>query len=78
MTRAQVANLLWGFAGNPPPSRLRRTHRVSAWAQDAVRWLVNQGHAAGYPGNLFKPNNNITRAENTRMVCRINTPPGTC
>ena len=37
----------------------------------AVDWAHCGTYMDGYPGNLFKPDNDISRAQITRMTCRI-------
>ena len=78
MTRAQVANLLHGLAGTPPPGAgCGGLTDVPAWAKDAICWLVNQGYATGYPDNTFRPDNPISRGQVTRMLFRSQgSPPG--
>ena len=45
------------------------------WLTDPAR---TPAYASGYPDGTFRPNNNITRAQTTRMTCRIHREPGTC
>jgi hypothetical protein len=82
LTRGQLARLLYRIAGSPDVSGPGYDHPftdVAAWVDDAVRWIAHdpdgvgpgQAHATGYPGNLFKPNDNSSRAEVTRMLYRI-------
>ena len=40
----------------------------------AVDWAHCGTYMDGYPGNLFKPDNDISRAQITRMTCRIDAP----
>jgi hypothetical protein len=35
----------------------------------AVQWLAKNGVISGYPDGTFKPNNAVTRAEFTKMLC---------
>lgn len=44
---------------------------LTARDQGNISKLIESGIIAGYPGNLFKPNQNITRAEAAVMVGRI-------
>jgi hypothetical protein len=44
---------------------------VPAWVEDAVCWIVAEGHATGYPNGTYGPNLQITRAQVTRMLYRI-------
>jgi hypothetical protein len=82
ISRGEVTRMLFRVQGSPPGSPPNTFRDVPAWITDAVDWIADPArtppYATGYPGNLFKPDNDITRAENTRMTCRINTTPGTC
>ena len=49
---------------------------VPAWVDNAVTWLVCHNYATGYSGNLFLPQNDITRGEVARMQFRIAGSPG--
>ena len=72
ITRAQMANMLYGIEGKPSPGAgCGGLTDVPNWAAAGICWLVNEGHASGYPGGLFKPNNNITRAQVANMLYGI-------
>ncbi|MDR2132109.1 MAG: S-layer homology domain-containing protein [Clostridiales Family XIII bacterium] len=34
-----------------------------------IQWLAKNGVISGYPDGTFRPNNNVTRAEFTKMLC---------
>ncbi|MEL7210434.1 MAG: S-layer homology domain-containing protein, partial [Actinomycetota bacterium] len=73
ITRAEAARLLYRVAGSPsvallPPHGLSD---VPPWIEDAVRWLVANDYAVGYPNGTFRPNRAISRGELTRMQHRI-------
>ncbi|WP_019912136.1 S-layer homology domain-containing protein [Paenibacillus sp. HW567] len=38
------------------------------WAKSGIDTAVNKGYVVGYPGGLFMPNANVTRAEFIKMV----------
>lgn len=40
------------------------------WAGEIVSDLAEQGIISGYPGNIFDPNRQVTRAEFSVMLCR--------
>lgn len=42
---------------------------ADAWYKESVVQLVTQGIAGGYPGGLFRPNNPVSRAEFSKMIC---------
>jgi hypothetical protein len=70
VTRAQVATWLWRRAGSPAVDAAAPWVDVPAWAAEAIGWLAQQGIATGYPGNRFRPNDPITRAQLVRMLYR--------
>ena len=79
ITRGQLANMVHGIAGSPPPGPgCGDLTDVPAWARDGICWLVNNGHATGYPDSTFRPNTNITRGQLANMVHGIagSPPPG--
>ena len=82
ITRAQEARMLYRVAGSPSGSPAHGFTDVPGWVASAVDWLTdpanNPPYATGYPDNTFRPNRDITRAQTTRMTCRIDTPSGTC
>ncbi len=43
---------------------------IDHWAEDKVRQLVDLGAITGYPDGTFKPENTITRAEFSAVICR--------
>jgi len=43
---------------------------VASWAKEAIENLAGMGITKGLSGNLYKPNNTITKAEFTAMVIR--------
>lgn len=43
---------------------------IAVWADESVQLLTDKGVIKGYAGNVFKPNNNITRAEAIVMLSR--------
>ena len=47
----------------------------SHWAAPAIQAVQNQGLVSGYPGNLFMPNKNITRAEAMAMLAKASQAP---
>ncbi len=52
----------------PGINRLFTDVQSNYWAAQMIERLSEQNIIAGYPDNTFKPNNNITRAEFTRML----------
>lgn len=43
---------------------------IAVWADESVEYLTNEGIIKGYDGNVFKPQNNIKRAEAVEMMAR--------
>ncbi|MFA5114113.1 MAG: S-layer homology domain-containing protein [Candidatus Margulisiibacteriota bacterium] len=52
---------------NPKFKDLNSKH----WAAKYIALAVNAGLAKGYPGNLFKPNGKISRAEGVTIIARF-------
>jgi len=88
LTRAEIARLLYRIAGRPDVTDPTYDHAFTdspPWVHDAIRWIAHdpdqdgpaQPIATGYPDNLFKPHDDITRAEAVRMVCR-SVGPASC
>ncbi|MDR0380507.1 MAG: S-layer homology domain-containing protein [Oscillospiraceae bacterium] len=44
---------------------------VPAYAKDHIAVLVSLGVIGGYPNNTMRPQNNITRAEAAKVLCRL-------
>jgi hypothetical protein len=82
ISRAEVARMIFRIAGSPSGSPNHGYSDVPGWVTEAVSWLTDPAHvppfATGYPGNTFRPELSITRAQTVRMGCRVNTPSGTC
>ena len=79
ITRAQMARMLYRTSGGTPTAGdCGNLTDVPAWAHDAICWLLDNGHATGYPDQTFGPDNPIRRAEASRMLYRIvgGTPSG--
>jgi hypothetical protein len=69
ITRAQFASMVWGIAGSPPSGAgCGGLTDVPLWAQQAICWMVEQGHATGYPDRTFRPDSSITRAQVANML----------
>jgi hypothetical protein len=76
ITRAAAARMLHHIAGTPAPGEgCGGLTDVPEWAQDAICWLVGNGHASGYPDATFRPSDKITRAAAARMLHRIEGTP---
>ena len=81
ITRAQVTRMLHRLAGSPDTSTLpdHTLTDIPAWIDNAVTWITHdpdgpgpiQPIAAGYPDHTYRPDNPITRAQVTRMLCRL-------
>ena len=65
ITRAQVAVMLWRYAGEPgvgsSSSRFSDIGSYSANVQKAIIWLENAGIASGYKDGTFKPDDGCQR-----------------
>jgi hypothetical protein len=74
ITRAATARILHRIAGTPTaPDCTATLTDIPTWAQDAICWLIDQGHATGYHDNTFRPYQPITRAATARILHRIDT-----
>ena len=65
-TRAQVATILWRYAGSPSAEAgqdFADESSIPAYASAAVDWARANGVANGTTGNRFDPNGNATRAQ---------------
>ncbi|MBP5654048.1 MAG: S-layer homology domain-containing protein [Clostridiales bacterium] len=65
-TRAQTVTFLWRMAGKPKPGASTckfKDVKKNAYYFKAVIWASRQGIVAGYAGDLFKPQNQCTRAQ---------------
>ena len=71
ITRAQVTRLKYRVAGSPAGAPDHPFSDVPSWVDDAVDWIFDEGFATGYPDDTYRPNLSITRAQTTRMSCRI-------
>lgn len=45
------------------------------WAEASIKKAVEKGYVDGYPGGIFKPNTDISRAEFVKMVVTANNLP---
>jgi hypothetical protein len=82
ITRAAVARMMYRTNGSPGGSPANSFSDVPGWVEAAVNWLADPAnvppYVTGYEDDTFRPYEDITRAETTRMACRVHTPSGTC
>ena len=86
ISRGQVTRVTYRVKGSPPGSPPHPFGDVPAWLVASVNWAAHDPDGAGplpalmngYPGNLFRPDADITRGQTTRLTCRANATPGTC
>ncbi|MCL2152576.1 MAG: S-layer homology domain-containing protein [Oscillospiraceae bacterium] len=72
-TRAQAAMIFYRLAQEPDVSDLSNPFSdvvAGAWYTDAIIWAADDGIVEGYPGNLFGPNDAITREQLATIVNR--------
>ncbi len=71
ITRQEVAQILYNYAGKPKTSgrisQFSDAKNVSSWAEDAMKWAVSNGIINGKNGKL-DPTGNATRAEAAQML----------
>ena len=74
ITREELATMLYRYAGSPSvsdtPLSFEDAERISGYAEDAVRWAVDQGILMGKPGNVLDPRSGATRAETAAIFAR--------
>jgi hypothetical protein len=63
ITRGQATNAKWGLAGQPGGAPAHPFVDVPGWLTNSVNWAAHHALMSGFAGNLFKPNDNITRAQ---------------
>ena len=67
ITREQLAAMLYRYAGSPRADSktlaFSDAQSVSGYAQEAMRWAVEQGLLCGYGNGLLAPKDSATRAE---------------
>lgn len=51
------------YSKEPPPSDY-----INHWAENNIKWAIQNHIANGYPDGNFKPNENITRAETITLI----------
>lgn len=72
-TRAQIAVMLWRYAGQPEPLVTHSFDDVpaGAWYEDAVSWLVQVGITTGTGSTTFSPDSVVTRAQAAALLWRF-------
>jgi hypothetical protein len=75
VTRAEMCTLLIKSKIKNQKSKVRsqlfKDVSPKHWAANYIAQAAEEGIVKGYPGNLFKPNGKITRAEGLAMVARF-------
>ena len=74
ITREQMATMLYRYADSPEVSgelSFTDAAQVSAWAQDAVKWCVQNGILNGTSGNRLAPQALAQRAQVAAMLQRF-------
>ena len=65
VNRAQAASILWAFVDEPigaPPHGFSDVS-PSAWFARALDWVKANGVVNGFPGNVYRPNDPVNRAQ---------------
>src|SRR5699024_9765866 len=71
ITRAEAATMIARLVSgneNLVANSTKFSDANNMWYSGAVDFVSNKGIINGYPQNIFKPNNNITRAEFVQMI----------
>lgn len=74
LTRAQLAQLIYNLYGNnatTTQSQVFSDVSSSHWAFQPIMFCNEKGYMIGYENKIFKPDQNITRAEFTAAFARI-------
>ena len=75
ITREQFAAMLYRYAGSPAVrgnvESFSDAQQVSAWAEDAVIWAVQEGIIAGTTADTLTPQGTATRAQTAAMLERF-------
>lgn len=75
-TRSQIACMLYRCAGSPPVSQKATfTDLVADYYADAIAWGQAEGIIKGAPGNLFLPEEPITRQDMLTLIYRMEGSP---
>lgn len=70
-SRAMLVTILWRLQGEPYVSGSSFNDvKSSAYYYDAVRWAARYGMVEGYEGNVFKPDDAITREQFAAILYR--------
>ena len=70
ITRAEIAAAI-ARALNLSAGGSDLTDIALHWAKDQINACVQAGIISGYPGNVFRPNANATRAEASKMIAGV-------
>ncbi len=72
ITRAQLAVMLWRYAGSPAATdrelHFADAYKASDWAEEALRWTTERGILNGKGGGILDPTGQATRAETAQML----------
>ena len=75
ITREQLAAMLYRYAGSPAVrgnvESFSDAQQVSAWAEDAVIWAVQEGIIAGTTADMLTSQGTATRAQTAAMLERF-------
>jgi hypothetical protein len=76
ITRGSMARVVHRIEGSPTPGDgCGGMTDVPEWAQDPICWLVNNGHATGYPDDTFRPRGKVSRGATARTLHHIEGSP---
>lgn len=75
VTRAMMVTILYRYNGENWGKGWTRTYTFTdvaagSWYEAAVEWAYRNDIIEGYPGNLFKPNQSISRQEIAQIITR--------
>ena len=72
LSRAQMATVLWNYAGKPstPVSGLPSDCATDAFYSEALSWALGEGYVSGYANGLMGPEKDITREQVATILWR--------
>lgn len=77
LSRAQIATMLWRYAGEPPADAPDFSDcDYGAWYAPAIEWARSEGVINGYGDNTFGPDDEVSRAQLAVMLANYATRGG--
>jgi subtilisin family serine protease len=78
--RQSMSAFMYRLAGEPafpdPPTATFNDVATTSTFFTEIEWMADEGITTGFPGNLFKPNDSVTRAAMSAFMHRLDDGPG--